>query len=237
MQEKQAIITLNYGYNENMWYKYMREIFIPSIKDYARRIQVDFILMNNNNNKYYNTWNQLQFLEYLDYYDRVMYIDGDCYIPKTFYYNYFNKVQQIKIAVSKDTFIKYPLPLQYLCNLSFIVMLLNNQNRYFYYSLPNIFEQKKYIKHNCFYNLSQINSLCHHNEECYINECTNKYNIKDKILFLNNILTCSFSRILTFSRNMNKQQNIYHLLLHTQIKQTDKYNSFINFFIREFKNF
>ena len=29
MQEKQAIITLNYGYEINAWYKYMRKVFYP----------------------------------------------------------------------------------------------------------------------------------------------------------------------------------------------------------------
>lgn len=124
MQEKQAIITLNYGYKTNMWYKYMRDLFIPSILQYAKRINVDFILMNNNNSKYFDTWNQLQFLEYLDYYDRVMYIDGDCYIPKLFRHNFFNKVDKAKIAAYKNVLAKKPL-----CNLVFIILLIGKTNR------------------------------------------------------------------------------------------------------------
>ena len=126
MQEKRAIITLNYGYKTNIMYKYMREVFIPSIRDYARRIQVDFILMNNNNSKYYDTWNQLQFMDYLDYYDRVMYIDGDCYIPKYFYCNFFEIVPHDKIGIPLDTIINNEI-----CNAAFIVMIIGKQNSYY----------------------------------------------------------------------------------------------------------
>lgn len=126
MQEKQAIITLNYGYETNAWYKYMREVFVPSIQQYAKRINVDFILMNNNNEKYYKTWNQLQFMDYLDYYDRVMYIDGDCYIPKLFRQNFFNKIEKDKIGLYENTRAIEPQ-----CNVVFIAMLLNRTNRQF----------------------------------------------------------------------------------------------------------
>ena len=44
MLEKLAIATLNYEYKENKWYQYMRDVFVPSIRDYAKRINVDFIL-------------------------------------------------------------------------------------------------------------------------------------------------------------------------------------------------
>ena len=95
MLEKLAIATLNYGYKENKWYQYMRDVFVSSIRDYAKRINVDFILMNNNNNRFIGTWNQLQFLDYLSYYDRIAYIDGDCYIPKYCYHNFLIMYQQI----------------------------------------------------------------------------------------------------------------------------------------------
>lgn len=64
-------------------------------RDYAKRINVDFILMNKNNDRMHNTWNQLQFLDYLKYYDRIAYIDGDCYIPKYCYHNFLIMYQQI----------------------------------------------------------------------------------------------------------------------------------------------
>ena len=131
MQEKQAIITLNYGYETNAWYKYMREVFIPSIKDYAKRINVDFILMNNNNSEYYNTWNQLQFLEYLDYYDRVMYIDGDCYISKFNKLNFFKIVSFDEIGLYKDIFAKNPM-----CNNVFIIMVIDKLNRIYFTPPP-----------------------------------------------------------------------------------------------------
>ena len=95
MLEKLAIATLNYGYKENKWYQYMRDVFVPSIRDYAKRINVDFILMNKNNDRMCDTWNQLQFLDYLKYYDRIAYIDGDCYIPKYCYHNFLIMYQQI----------------------------------------------------------------------------------------------------------------------------------------------
>ena len=97
MKEKQAIITLNYVKNNDELYILLRQICVTSIRDYARRMNVDFVLMNNNNNRYDGTFNQLQCLDYLDYYEKILYLDGDCYVPKSFnidilYRNYANLI-------------------------------------------------------------------------------------------------------------------------------------------------
>ena len=213
MQEKQAIITLNYGYETNMWYKYMREVFIPSIRDYAKRINVDFILMNNNNSKYYNTWNQLQFTEYLDYYDRVMYIDGDCYIPKFKKINYFDKVDFNKIGIYKNIYAPV-----YQCHSSFILMLLSKINRYFL-TPPPVCEQKhKWSNESdyiCPMGKNMLNA-CYTNEECFINECIYRYNIYYKLEYLTNLKSREvdfYSCFLTTTMIMDKKENIYHFQL------------------------
>ena len=120
--EKLAIATLNYGYKKDKWYKYLRDQFIPSIRDYAKRINADFILMNNNNNRFIGTWNQLQFLDYLSYYDRIVYIDGDCYIPKYCYHNFFNNVPTNNIGLYEYVSAKIKQ-----CNRTFVVMVLDKQ--------------------------------------------------------------------------------------------------------------
>ena len=214
MIEKQAIITLNYGYETNIWYKYMRKVFIPSIRNYSKRIHADFILMNDNNDRYFHTWNQLQLLEYLDYYDRVMYIDGDCYIPKTFRYNFFNVVPHDNIGLFENT-----EPIEHQCNLVFIVMLLSKINR-IYFTPPPVNEQK--YKRTGKYNYCSFGKplefACYGREECYINECINKYNIKYKIKYLSYLKNDNEQ---TFLSNYNiskfKLNNIFHINLNTKI--------------------
>ena len=97
---KQAIITLNYVKNNDELYTLLRQVCVTSIRDYARRMNVDFILMNNNNDGYDGTFNQFQCLDYLDYYDKIMYIDGDCYIPKFFNTNILTKIDINSIGIS-----------------------------------------------------------------------------------------------------------------------------------------
>ena len=219
MQEKQAIITLNYGYETNAWYKYMREVFIPSIQQYAKRINVDFILMNNNNEKYYKTWNQLQFMDYLDYYDRVMYIDGDCYIPINFRINFFNKINFENIGIYKNT-----NPLVSQCNLIFVVVILSYINRQFFTPPPVNVQNYKYQRNSdfiCFMGKLLKNS-CYYGEECYLNECINRYKLKEKIQYLT-MLKVKPTFVLYLNDNtLNKlSNNIYHIQLQTQIS---KYN-------------
>ena len=223
MQEKQAIITLNYGYETNMWYKYMREVFIPSIKDYAKRINVDFILMNNNNSKYYNTWNQLQFMDYLDYYDRVMYIDGDCYISKFNKLNFFKIVSFDEIGLYKDIFAKNPI-----CNNVFIVMVIDKSNRIYFTPLPSVYDQKhkweissEYI---CSFGRRMIDA-CYGDEECYINECIYLHKLKNKITHLINLKSIEYSPFLTKNMMSNKTDLIFHIKLQSTkiILSNDKF--------------
>ena len=112
MQEKQAIITLNYIINNDELYSLLRQVCVPSIRAYAKRMNIDFILMNNNNNIYNSKNKQLQCLEYLNYYDKILYIDGDCYIPKLFNINMFNRMNNNcksnnYIGMSKNLFPTY----------------------------------------------------------------------------------------------------------------------------------
>lgn len=229
MQEKQAIITLNYGYEINAWYKYMREVFIPSIRDYAKRINVDFILMNNNNSKYYNTWNQLQFMDYLDYYDRVMYIDGDCYVPKFNKLNFFEEVESDKIGVYKNIFAKISQ-----CHSTFVSMVLNTNNTRYFTPPPSIYEQKtKWIessKYICPLGRNMLNA-CYADEECFINECIYIQNIYDKLVYLTNLKSRGIdyqSRFLTTSMILDKKGHIYHFQLSSifnkQVYQEVKFN-------------
>ena len=135
---KQAIITLNYVKNNDELYTLLRQVCVTSIRDYAKRMDIDFILMNNNNDRYDGTVNQFQCLEYLDYYDKIMYIDGDCYIPKLFNINILDMVNMNEIGLSKilqpydyndiyDCYIKYP----------FVILVITKNTR-------NIF--KPYLK-------------------------------------------------------------------------------------------
>ena len=222
MQEKQAIITLNYGYETNAWYKYMREVFIPSIQQYAKRISVDFILMNNKNNRFYDTWNQLQFTEYLDYYDRVMYIDGDCYIPKLFRQNFFNKIEKEKIGLYENTKAIEPQ-----CNLVFIAMLLNKSNRH-YLTPPPVYEQKHKweSKDSMCYFGKPIYNACYYGEECFINECINKFSIHDKIEYLTGLyVNIDGFMLINNITQFNNQNKIYHIRLKQIFDRNTKWHN------------
>ena len=210
MPEKIAIATLNYGYNKNLWYKYMRDMYIPSIRSYSKRINADFILMNNNNDRFIDTWNQLQFIEYLNYYDRVMYIDGDCYIPKYFNYNFFNNVTKNNIGLYQNI-----VPEVLECKYTFVIMILDNFSKK-YFTPPPVNEQKHKWE-----NISEyvclmgkpIKDSCYQREECYINECINRYKLHDKITKLEIVLKIktSYLSVLTQSMVFDKSNKyIYH---------------------------
>ena len=87
---KNAVITLNYNYKTNLYYDFLRRKVIPTIESYAYRIGADFICMDNKAEKYYKTWNQLQFIEYFDVYDKICYVDGDVLIKNDFKENIFS---------------------------------------------------------------------------------------------------------------------------------------------------
>ena len=221
MSEKLAIVTLNYGYEENKWYKYMRDVFVPSIRNYAKRINVDFILMNKNNDRLVDTWNQLQFLDYLKYYDRVMYIDGDFYIPKYFTYNYFEHTPTNKIGL-------YIVDLENdkMCNFPFIVMILNKYDKDLFIP-PSIYEQKYNYRSSSICLLDKnkpknkhFQCYCPNNpnldrfirEECHINICVNKYNLKDRIHNLGDIIIENRQYMLTSGMITDRTNKyIYHL--------------------------
>ena len=210
MPEKIAIATLNYGYKENKWYKYLRDQFIPSIRDYAKRINADFILMNNNNNRFIGTWNQLQFLDYLSYYDRIAYIDGDCYIPKYCYHNFFNNVPTNNIGLYEYVFSEIKQ-----CNNTFVVMVLDKQYKNLFAPPPVSEQENKYISYKGFClmgkQIDNIHNRCYQREECYINECINRYKLNKFITHLTNLKTKYHNYFLTSSMIYDKSNCFYHI--------------------------
>lgn len=206
--EKLAIATLNYGYKEDKWYKYLRDQFIPSICDYAKRINVDFILMNDNNGRFTGTWNQLQFLDYLNYYDRIVYIDGDCFIPKFFRYNFFNVVPYNNIGLYENIFSEVKQ-----CNHVFIVMVLNKYDRYLFTPPPVNMQKIKYSETSgyiCPIGIPII-KRCYQREECYINECINHHKLKKYITHLANLKTKYYGYFLTSAMIYDKSNCFYHI--------------------------
>ena len=136
---KYLIISLNYINNNNELYTLLRQVCIPSIKDYAKRMNIDFVLMNNNNAKYIGTGNQLQCIEYLDYYDKIMYLDGDCYIPKSFNVNLLDYVNNNEIGMlralsplylkKQDCFINYPFVIFIIGKINKNLFISNDKDR------------------------------------------------------------------------------------------------------------
>lgn len=149
MKEKQAIITLNYIINNDELYSLLRQICVASIRDYAKRMDIDFILMNNVNSRYDRTSNQLQCLEYLDYYDKIMYLDGDCYVPKLFNVNILDYVDEHEIGMQEaqkpyDYDDRYDCYIKYL----FVILVVNKYTREFlidykykHYTILNQYEE------------------------------------------------------------------------------------------------
>lgn len=169
MKEKQAIITLNYVKNNDELYILLRQICVTSIRDYARRMNVDFVLMNNNNDRYDGTFNQLQCLDYLDYYEKILYLDGDCYVPKSFnidilYRNYANLIGTQK--KNKEDWLYIERDDCYLVY-SFVIFCINRDMRHYFLTRRenriDLCEEiyiNKVIKNNCLdkftYNLPYI---------------------------------------------------------------------------------
>lgn len=100
---KYAVITLNFILNNDELYSLLRQVCVPSIRAYAKRMRYDFILMNNNTDKYTFKTKQLQCLDFLDYYDKILYIDGDCYIHKLFCIDLFNKTRNKNMGITFNT--------------------------------------------------------------------------------------------------------------------------------------
>ena len=175
---------MNYVKNNDSLYLTLREICVTSIKEYAKRLSVDFILMNNNNDRYDNKWNQLQSIEYLKYYDRIMYIDGDCYIPKYFNKNVFNLTKENEIGA------------------------LVNINGYVNYIFTILSKSIHQIILDDF-NIMGFNNIIQHfsNEEIFLNYIINKNK-----LVVKNLPICDTRNIYSCLENISNKNLILHLL-------------------------
>lgn len=207
----------------------MRNYFIPTIKEYAKRVKCDFILMNDYNARFYKTWNQLQCLEYLRYYDRILYIDGDIYIPKKNHVNFFNEVPYGKIGlyrVAKAPKIKC-------CKYTFVALLIDkNSLRYILpitQKLPSYNYQKllfdNKVLDKCMLGIS-LKYSCYLNEECWLNEQIYRNKSFDKITYLSHLVDEPYI-YLKFNKLINDMGgNIYHVKLNTNI---DGHNTFYKY--------
>ena len=162
--------TLNYGYETYPLYKFFRTYFIPTIKNYSERINSDFVLLDDSGSKYYGTWNQLKCFDLLEKYDRVLYFDGDCFIPKNFNINFFDKVEYGKIGteISNQN--------NSICRYAFFVMLIDRENKKYFSNFNVSLEKQKEL------NNKNINNYCNTKkyypqhkcfftkEECYVNQ-------------------------------------------------------------------
>jgi hypothetical protein len=179
-KNKTAIITLNFG--ELKFYKFLLDFAIPTMKDYADRIGSDFILMKDKPEKYNGTWNQLQCLEYLDYYDRICYFDGDIFINDKFNTNIFDIVPENYIGMEIHPHIISK------CNKIFSIFVVDKKYKnIFTKNIPNIENQANtnyeciYDKQICMNNYTTINGYLARlqREECYINQIINTNNINN----------------------------------------------------------
>ena len=159
--------------------------------------------------------------DYLAYYDRVMYIDGDCYIPLSFHYHFFNNVPYENIgayiAIHKSSN----------CNVCFIVMVLNKNNiRYFVPPPPVFTTEKQYTKNSNFIcSLGKLmNNDCFLREECFVNEVLNKYNLKSRITPLINLYNNS-PEYLVSKKLINSKNLFYHINLNCKLCRNVRNNT------------
>ena len=204
MIEKCAIISLNYIINNDELYTLLREICVHSIMKYAKRMSVDFILMNNNNNEYQGTSNQLQCIDYLFYYDKILYVDGDCYIPKNFNTHILNKIDNnvIGTTISRDS----PFIVEDNCYLKYrFVIFCIHKNMSHWFSTDK-------------------NNLIDLYEEIYINKIIQSNNLNIKNLpYIHDIkyvpTRISNNTIYHFICNNKKRTHFYRNLIIKNIKK------------------
>ena len=190
---KNAVITLNYNYKTNLYYDFLRRKVIPTIESYAYRLGADFICMDNKAEKYYKTWNQLQFIEYFDAYDKICYVDGDVLIKKDFKENIFSYSDDNSVGLTQF----YNKNNQ--CHNLFVIMT-SSKKIWNDFKLPSLENQKR-IWNDPINNISVLAAdYCNKYkncvliaEECYINHYFNEINCK--IVRLNQYLDKSIYHI------------------------------------------
>lgn len=176
---KNAVITLNYNYKTNLYYDFLRRKVIPTIESYAYRIGADFICMDNKAEKYYKTWNQLQFIEYFDTYDKICYIDGDVIIKENFSEDIFSLVNDENSvgALLFDNNLK--------CCYDLFVVLVSSRKIWDNFSLPSLSNQTRLWSDSDKINnkpqfaadyCDKYDKCCLIAEECYINYYLNSIN-------------------------------------------------------------
>lgn len=82
-----------------------REFTIPTIEKYAERIQADFHLITDDNRKFPNhkhTYEKFQINDFLDQYDRVLWVDCDIIVKPDVTENIFNIVPKEQLGVLWD---------------------------------------------------------------------------------------------------------------------------------------
>jgi len=213
IMNKNCIVTLNYNYNTDPCYNYLRKTCIPSIERYANRIKVDFVCMDKKDN-YYNTWNQMQALEYLDIYDNIMYIDGDIYIHNNYCINIFDYINDdyyschLHYSATENNTNNYAIKNNVCVNL-LLYFILNKKYKDIFKiphmklqsidEYPCLFDKVKCKGASAKYRLFR--------EECYFNQIV----FKNKLKFMNlsNIFRFDIDYIhLNLNKSRYKKNNI-----------------------------
>ena len=95
-------------------------------------------------------------------------------------------------------------------------MLLNRTNRQFLPPPPPVYEQKhKWESRDstCYFG-KPIYNACYYGEECFINECINKFSIHDKIEYLTGLyINIDGFMLLNKITQFNNRNKIYHIKL------------------------
>lgn len=234
---KRCVCTLHYNdKNSKMYniYKFFEDYAIPTIKDYADRLGVDFVKLDKNDKKFKGTWNQLRCFELLDHYGQIMYIDGDCFIDKKFNENMFDIVPKFYIGVDKSSVRKHDLMS---CNNMFYLLVVGKEYRdLFINNLPDIEKQTRHY-YPCIFDRCTCYSLLNDNqykygtrlqrEECWLNQIIYQNNLNNNIIDLSYYFSKYIDHARLFRYNDTKFVNKYILKKLTETKDIKNAHKYI----------
>ncbi len=215
---KECICTLHYNLNNSKYYKFLYDYAIPTIRDYANRINKDFIILDPDFNRYNGIWNQLRCFDLLDKYDRVLYIDGDHFIENQMNLDLFSllDIDQIGMEIHPYKSSK--------CKYVFSMLLIHKKYKnLFMNEFPNIKYQTEYDYTCMFENIEctelyNLNTVRFPREECLLNQVILKNNLQNKVIDLlslfDNALVSHLSTILYNNKEKNNETLIDFMIRH-----------------------
>lgn len=223
---KYCVCTLHFNDYNNKYYSFLKEYAIPTIEAYAKRVGADFVLLDKNTEIYRGSWNQLRCLELLDSYDKIMYIDGDCFISESFSENIFDKVPYGCIGMEKHPNKEEP------CNNIFSILVIGNEYRGLFTSVVPKKEHQVKSTYPCMFGVDvkctkQADNARLQREECLINQIIYKNKLNNKVIDMHEYFVNDIEHATPYIYNNGMSKRYY---MFTKLLKLTKNNDKIKYY-------